>query len=171
MKIYNATIANLAASVTINDYGFNFYYSDAHASEMASGYIRAINMHSEVTTERFIDNASTIGGNNSPMTIISPEYAPYPFAGNCVIAYILETNGGLTTAEKELEDDFEFIANYSGGAIVGYLVWGTFKVTKTDFYTPELMGNTTTCMSWNPIDGLDHTTLDYSEKIGNALVS
>lgn len=166
MKIYTNTLSGFAPNVANNDFGFNFYYADVHLNDMSGGYVRDFTMHVEAVTETFLDQASYIGGNNNPLTIVSPEYAPYPFAGNCVIAYITTTNGGLATAEKELEDDFEFLSVYSGGAVTGYLVWGTFKVTKTDFYTPTLMGAVTTCLSWNPIDGLDHTTLDYSEKIG-----
>ena len=166
MKIYSSQLSNFAGSIQLNDAGFNFYYGDVHLNDMSAGYARDFTLHLDVATETFLDTYSYIGGNNNPLTIVSPEYAPYPFAGNCVIAYITTGDGGLATAEKELEDDFEFLTVYSGGSVVGYLVWGTFKVTQTDFYTPILMDTVTTCLSWNPIEGLEHTTLDYSEKIG-----
>lgn len=173
MKIYQTgNISTFVNSLNMADAGFNFYYSDAHVAEITSGYVKSMNIHVEVSTEGFLDTFGYIGGNNNPMSMIAPEYAPYPFAGNCVIAYIPTVAGGLSVAETEMEDDFEFIAIYASGSVVGYLCWGTFKVTQTQFYTPKI-GDVSTIVfqTWNPIDGLDHTTLDYSDKIGNAVAS
>jgi hypothetical protein len=182
MKIYNMTPAFISSNLATDDVGFNFYYSDAHLNIGANNVVDYVQTNMEVVTQDFIGSAgATVGliaGNNSPLTIISPEYAPYPFAGNCAIAYIKTTQGGLTTAEKELEEDFEFIINKAAnGTISGYIVWGTFKVTKTDFYTPQLMAQTgvanfdVPCLSWNPIDGLEHSSLDYSEKMPQVIES
>ena len=128
-------------------------------------------LHVELATENYL-SASDKGGNNNPLTIVSPEYAPYPYVGNAVIAYVTVAQGGLSVAQEELEDDFEYIEIYgSTGSITGYLVWGSYKVTKTDFYTPALQGSITTAKSWNPIKGLSHSSLDYSEKIAQVVES
>lgn len=182
MKIYNLTPTYLSTNLSTDDVGFNFYYSDAHLTIGANNVVTSCQTNIEVTTQDFLGSAGAtaglVGGNNNPLTIISPEYAPYPFAGNCVIAYITVAQGGLTVAEKELEEDFEYIVKKSAnGAFEGYIVWGTFKVTKTDFYTPQIMSDAggqtavTMALSWNQIDGLEHSSLDYSEKIAQVIES
>lgn len=176
------TPAYISTALATNDLGFNFYYSDAHLNIGQNNVVDYVQTNMEVVTQDFIGStgatAGLIAGNNSPLTIISPEYAPYPFAGNCAIAYITTQQGGLTTAEKEFEEDFEFIIKKAGnGGVEGYIVWGTFKVTKTDFYEPQCMAQTgvanfdVICLSWNPIDGLEHSSLDYSEKIAQVIES
>jgi len=177
MKIFTSAINDYQLAGTwTGDVPFVTYYSDIHVqygtiTNMMAKPISCA-LHVELATEGYL-SADDKGGNNSPLTIISPEYAPYPFAGNCVITYITTQQGGLSVAEEELEDDFEYINIYNTGTggIVGYLIWGTFKVTKTDFYTPKIMNTITTSRSWNPIDGLDHASLDYSEKIAQVVES
>ena len=176
MKIFTDSLNDFTLAPTWDsDVPFVTYYSDMHIGYGVSGNTLAkpvyAALHVEIATEDYL-SASDIGGNASPLTIVTPEYAPYPYVGNSVMAYITTAQGGLRVASKELEDDYEFvtIVNQTSGATLGYLVWGTFKVTKTDFYTPDLMGAITTARSWNPIKGLTHSSLDYSEKIANAIV-
>lgn len=183
MKIYNTTSNYMTTGINTGDWGFTFYYSDVHLTVGANNVTTYLQTNVEVVTQDFLGSAQSsvgiVGGNNEPLTVVSPEYAPYPFAGNCVIAYITTAQGGLSTAEKELEEDFEFLAiKNQAGTIQGFLVWGTFKVTKTEFYTPQLMGDTgqatydvTQVASWNPVDGLEHSSLDYSEKISRIVES
>lgn len=183
MKVYNTTTTYLSTDLDTNDFGFSFYYGDAHLTIGNNNVISNVQLNVEVVTQDFLGSANAVAGlcagNNEPLTVVAPEYAPYPFAGNSVIAYITAQQGGLTVAEKELEDDFEFLIhkNATTGAVIGYIVWGTFKVTKTDFYVPQIMATATElgqdavtmALSWNPIDGLEHSSLDYSEKISRVV--
>lgn len=180
MKIFTGDIqAYAVAGLWTGDVPFVTYYADNHVQYGTGNATNTkpmnLALHCELVTEDYLSTGgqNAVGGNNSPLTIISPEYAPYPFAGNCVIAYITTNAGGLSVADEELEDDYEYINVYTtpAGTLVGYLVWGTFKVTKTDFYTPTLMGAVTTCRSWNPIEGVEHSSLDYSEKIAQVIES
>lgn len=177
MKIFTDALVNYSAgNLWSSDIPFVTYYSDIHiqygtTTAMMAKPITAA-LHVELATEQYL-SANDKGGNNSPLTIVSPEYAPYPFAGNCVVAYVTTSQGGVSVAEEEMEDDFEYIEIYNttSGNVIGYLIWGSFKVTQTEFYTPKLMGSITTVRSWNPIEGLDHASLDYSEKIAQVVDS
>ena len=173
MKIYSMKLVNYAsAGVWTGDIPFVHYYSDVHVQygditgDLALKPVMGA-LHADIVTDSYL-GAGIInrGGNNNPLTILSPEFAPYPFAGNAVICFITANDGGLSTADEELEDDYEYIRCYNdNGTDAGYLVWGTFKVTQTDFYTPKIMDTIATAKSWSPIEGLEPSSLDYSEKI------
>lgn len=177
MKIFtDQLIAYSNTGTWSTDAPFVTYYADMHINYGTTTAMLAkpitCALHVELVTEPYL-TASPKAGNNSPLTIVSPEYAPYPYVGNCAIAYISVAQGGLSVANEELEDDYEYteIYNTTTGNVAGFLVWGTFKVTKTDFYTPRLMGTISTCLSWNPIAGLTHSSLDYSEKIADVIAA
>ena len=177
MKIYTKKLVNFAIPAIWNgDTPFVLYYSDVHIQygDVTGGLSLkpvSVSCHSEIVTDKYLGaGINNVGGNNNPLTILSPEYAPYPFAGNSVIAFITSGNGGLATADEELEDDYEYIECFNdNGSDAGFLVWGTFKVTQTEFYTPKLMDTIATAKSWSPIEGLESSSLDYTEKIAQVV--
>ena len=77
---------------------------------------------------------SVIGGDSAPYKIIDTKLQPYAKVGlTCVFV-----DRNLNIAESEL-DDYEYILKNGAGGPV-YLIWGTSKVIKTDFFTPQMEG-------------------------------
>jgi len=112
----------------------NLYTLATNALDVDATHVY-MNVTSQASGTDLSSKGTLIAGDNVDILDVKPPYIPYMVEG----AFFCGLTDKISNADMELSD-YQFIDLFpSTGSL--FLVWGICSTTQTQFYTPELMDN------------------------------